>query len=145
MLKSTVIITGASKGFGSAVAKAYAKNCAGHLHLVLSARSNQELNETKREVLRIRGDLKLGTTCDLVVGDIAISDQLGRLADDLFTSIAQNEQESARSSVTFINNAGSLGPLKPVGSVSTNLADIATAINLNVTGCLYLTSEFVRR
>lgn len=145
MLRSVVIVTGASKGFGSAVAKAFAKSCPGSIHFVLSARNQQELNETKCEILQIRHILNLETTCETVLGDITDSKQLERLAEGLFNSVTHKDDNSLPVSITFVNNAGSLGPLRPIGSPLTSFSEIATAVNLNVTGCLYLTSEFVRR
>ena len=43
----------------------------------------------------------------------------------------------------FVNNAGSLGPLRRVGDLD-SLADIRAAVDLNVTSALFLTSAFTR-
>lgn len=147
MLRSAVVISGASKGFGSAVAKAFAKSGTPDMHFVLSGRNQQDLRETEREILQIRNNLGLSTTCNTVVGDIENTSQLERLAEELFGECAHctDNTNGDLSTITFVNNAGSLGPLVPVGSSDMNLAEMIANVNLNVTGCLYLTSEFVRR
>jgi len=47
--------------------------------------------------------------------------------------------------VYLINNAGSLGPLNPIGSASFTLTECISTVNSNITACFYLTNEVVKR
>ena len=140
MLYKTVIITGASKGYGRAVAKAFAKFIDGNLHFVLSGRDQMELDSLEKEIHTIRINKQHQTSCKIVVADISNNFELEDVAEGLF-----NQKFITSESVTFINNAGSLGPLSRVGSEYYTASEVSNVINLNITGCLYLTSEFVKR
>lgn len=139
---SVVIITGASKGYGRAVTKAFARLTEGDLHLVLSARNMEELASLKVEVEQLRASNAARTTTQLLYMDFAGAQGLHDAAKSLF----DNETlASATKMLTFVNNAGSLGPLCNVGSPQLTDTEIVAAVNLNVTSCLYLTSAFVNR
>lgn len=140
-----VIITGASKGFGRAVAKTVARGSEYDVHFVLSGRDQTELDEARSELFEIRQNQKRAVTCDIIVGDLSNLVQLEKIADSLFGPTCLYKDASNIQSITFFNNAGSLGTLCPVGSSSNNIVDMSAAVNLNVTACTYLTSEFVRR
>jgi NAD(P)-dependent dehydrogenase (short-subunit alcohol dehydrogenase family) len=51
-----VIITGASRGYGRALALAFARRLKTPLHLVLAARSFADLEETQNLVLQLRAE-----------------------------------------------------------------------------------------
>lgn len=142
---STVIITGASKGYGRAVAKTFARLTEGNMHFVLSGRSAPELNSLKDEIYALRSNTASGTHCEIVLGDVGNTAELSILADRLFSSHHFVQAAAAAQSVTFVNNAGSLGPITSVGSEAFTSAELTGVVNLNITGCFYLTSEFVRR
>lgn len=140
-----VVITGASKGFGRALAKAVAHSSEPKVHFVLSGRNQNDLRETESEIRLIRREQELEMSCDIVVGDSSNLLVLEEIAESLFGVDSLYKNASQLGSVTFINNAGSLGSLCSVGSHQYSLAEISGAVNLNVSGCMYLTSEFVRR
>jgi NAD(P)-dependent dehydrogenase (short-subunit alcohol dehydrogenase family) len=141
---NTVIITGASKGYGRAVAKTFARLTEGNMHFVLSGRA-PELNSLKDEIHALRSDSSSGTHCEIVLGDVGNTGELNALADRLFSSQHFVQTDAAARSITFVNNAGSLGPITSVGSEAFTGSELARVLNLNITGCFYLTSEFVRR
>lgn len=68
------------------------------------------------------------------------------MANSLFSSLSKDDAHTI-----FINNAGSLGPLTLVDTIATDndvaaaYSSISTTINLNVTMCCFLSSEFARR
>ena len=140
-----VVITGASKGFGKAIAKAIAGSLEAQVHFVLSGRNLLELNEVRHEVYRLRHEHKLAVSCDIVIGDCSNLLELETIADGLFGAANLFKHSTSLASITFFNNAGSLGTLCSVGSPHNNVTDISATLNLNVTACMYLTSEFVRR
>lgn len=142
---STVIITGASKGYGRVIAKTFARLTEGNMHFVLSGRNATELSTLKDEIQAIRSTSSSRTHCEIVSGDIGDTAELTGLADRLFSSQHFVQADTAARSITFVNNAGSLGPIAPVGSDPCTSAELASVVNLNITGCIYLTSEFVRR
>ena len=132
-----VIITGASKGFGRAVALAFA-NSNQPIHFVLHGRDESDLNATKSLLESVNTS---SNKYDLVIGDLADANYLSNAGSHLFDRFDNNSY----SEIYFINNAGSLGTLACVGSDVHNLHDFSTAINLNVTASCYLTHEFVKR
>ena len=99
----------------------------------------------RSELFEIRNQQNLAVSCDVIVGDLSNALELEKMADNLFGNSSLYKDPSSIGSITFYNNAGSLGKLCAVGSPLNSVADMSLAINLNVTACLFLTSEFVRR
>lgn len=140
---NAVVITGASRGFGRATAVAISKLLLqSPLHIILSGRNLTGLEETKRELLSAR--ISLETICDTVVTDISDTTSFQSISTGLFEKPFPSK-DRVYSKFLFINNAGSLGPLNYIGSGTDVGADMIQAFNINVAGCCYLTSEFVRR
>lgn len=140
MIASTVIVTGASKGFGRAVAKAFARLTDGDVHFIITGRAESDLLRLQDELRAIRSSQSFNTTCDVVVADLGNDTELPSVAERLFS----NEALTGKS-VTFVNNAGTLGPMCTVGSQKHNFSETAKAVSLNLTNSLFLTTEFVRR
>jgi short-subunit dehydrogenase len=80
----------------------------------------------------------------LVTADLSDVSALETAARELFDSHGFLNDEGVEE-IIFINNAGSLGDLAPIGSDSISISSISEAINLNVTSFSYLTSEFIKR
>lgn len=139
-----IIITGASRGFGRSVAKAFARkvSASSNIHLVLSARSREDLEQTR---LLILNEIEATNAVDitLLTSDLADVDKMGESAAQLFD--ISNFPSRKYEETIFINNAGSLGLLAPIGSSSMSSSACISAFNLNITSACYLTSEFVRR
>jgi len=142
-----IIITGASRGFGRAVALSYAKlynNVGDHVHYVLTSRKVQDLQISKEDILDARKGCPVTTSFSLIEGDMGDVDKLEELAKHLFSEVDSVDSVATQyKSIIFISNAGILGPLSYVGTHA--LVDINSAISLNITGGTFLTSEFIRR
>ncbi len=107
------LITGASRGIGAAVAKAYAKAGA---HVVLTARNTKALEALDDE---IRGS---GGKATLIPLDLLDHDKIDTLGPAL-------AQKFGRLDI-FVGNAGMLGTLGPLGHAKANEWDRVIALNL---------------
>eukprot|EP00601_Ochromonadales_sp_CCMP2298_P013852 CAMPEP_0173233642 /NCGR_PEP_ID=MMETSP1142-20121109/9727_1 /TAXON_ID=483371 /ORGANISM="non described non described, Strain CCMP2298" /LENGTH=171 /DNA_ID=CAMNT_0014163481 /DNA_START=95 /DNA_END=610 /DNA_ORIENTATION=+ len=152
MAGRAIAITGATKGFGKAAALAFARTIEEPVHFVLSARSVQGLHRVRAEIIELRSTLGRRTSCHMHAADIGSLGDLDGLAESLFGKTAlevydltPGKRTVPFSSITFINNAGSLGTLGAVGGGMHGAADMRRALDLNVTGSLFLTHEFVKR
>ncbi|MGZ9107212.1 MAG: SDR family NAD(P)-dependent oxidoreductase [Micavibrio sp.] len=108
------LITGASRGIGAAVAKAYADAGA---HVVLTARNTKALEALDDE---IRGS---GGTATLIPLDLLDHDKIDTLGPALAEKFGRLD--------IFVGNAGMLGTLGPLGHAKANEWD--RVINLNLT------------
>ena len=157
-----VIITGASKGFGRSIAIAFAEQeqmLEKNLQFTLCGRNECGLREVEDVITDRRRALRRKaatascagkTKISLVIEDLAGLDNLEQAAAQLFATAefsvdGVDHIAAVCSRVIFINNAGSLGPLCEVGSPHMTLSELTSAVNLNVTSCVFLTSEFVKR
>ena len=136
-----VVITGASKGFGKAIAEAISKEFQSPLYFVLHGRDINDLEATRTMLEQQRQPSNF--MCKLVVADVSKVDSLEAIAGQLFDF--PNDSPDQFEEVYFFNNAGSLGTLASIGSDVHNIADFSTAININVTASCFLSHEFVRR
>lgn len=168
MNQRVVILTGASRGFGRALASEFVKSASSstpsalsspglqHQHLVLTARDKAGLEETKAECLQLLTAAAAGTSgsitssLNLHMEITTISLDLGDL-DSLETSIATLLAPLVRATLSttihtsefiLVNNAGSLGKLDRIHTQT--VSDIRKAIDLNVTAPMALTSAFVK-
>ncbi len=140
-MATAIVITGASRGFGRSIAISSAKAVQVPCHFVLSGTNEEELRNTERLLLHARNE-GAPASVDIVVADLSRTSHLGEIAVNLFDKL--NTVENLNS-VIFYNNAGSLGPLSPVGADVQSLEATSTAFNINVTAACYLTSELMRR
>lgn len=108
------LVTGASRGIGWAVAKAYAREGA---HVIAAARTQGALEELDDAILAQSGERATLVPMDLRDG--AKIDQMG----------AAIYQRFGRLDI-LVANAGSLGMLAPVGHVELKVWDEAVAVNL---------------
>lgn len=95
------LVTGASRGLGAAVARAYARAGA---ELVLTARTVGALEELDDEIRQIGGRTSLLVPLDLKDGDAI--DRLGAALYERFGRLD-----------IFVGNAGQLGTLSPIGHI----------------------------
>lgn len=108
------LVTGASRGIGAAVAKAYAKAGA---HVVLTARNTSALEKLDDE---IRAG---GGAATLIPLDLLDHEKIDTLGPAL-------AQKFGRLDI-FVGNAGMLGALSPLGHAKANEWDRVIDLNLN--------------
>lgn len=89
-MKKTVLVTGASRGIGRAIALEFARN--GYHVFLNCSRSVKEIEEVKQQILALPG------TCDVFVGDIGDAE----FVRCMFRSI----HESCEALDVLVNNAG---------------------------------------
>ena len=150
--KSLVVITGASKGIGRAIAIAIAEEVGAStqnnsssslatiisypLHIVLIARSLDKLQETANLVEKRGGGL-VTTSCH----EIDMSD-LETLQEKL-NCVLEPLSEQNYDSCVLINNHGSVEPLGLASELS-SMTELQQSINLNVTSCIWVSSQFTK-
>ena len=145
LMSNTVVITGASKGFGRAVAKAFARCLDGSIHFVLSGRSQPELSTLLTE-LTDKSEPSRNISSEIIIGDVSQPHELTNLAERLFKKDSLlRVGATTETNIYFVNNAGSLGPLTNVGNSAQSAMEITNVINTNITSCFFLTSHFVKR
>ncbi len=110
----TALITGASKGIGAAVAKAYAKEGA---HVILLARNVSGLEAVDDEIREAGGEATL-IPCDLT--DFKAIEKLGPMLFERFKGLD-----------IFVGNAGMSGTLKPLPQISPR--EFETVLQTNLT------------
>jgi sepiapterin reductase len=130
------IVTGASRGFGSALCLSLSQHILSPQVFVLVGRSRESLEALGAEILLRRGDLP--TRCRYVVADLATPQGLASALSDIFT-----EELCDFSRILFFSNAGMLGPLGATGTPLDPQA-ISQCVHLNITAPCVLISEFVR-
>jgi len=128
-----VIITGASKGFGRAIALTIAKELLNPLHFILTSRKLSDLTKIKEEILAIRNTNN--TIIDLYEYDLNDFSNISVLSDNLFNKSFVNYNK-----LYFFNNAGSLGPLRVIDDKLT-VNEINETFNININSSLYLSAQ----
>ena len=151
LANSLVVVTGASRGIGRAIAVAIAEEVgapsrqndnsslatiSSPLHVVLIARSHEKLQETANLVEKRCGGL-VTTSCH----EIDMSD-LETLEDKLHC-ILEPLSEQKYDSCVLVNNHGSVEPLG-FASDLTSMKELQESINLNVTSCIWMSSQFTK-
>jgi len=140
--RTLVLITGASRGFG----KALAVGCARRFHqatdYILIARNNEDLKQCKQkleEIMKERfgehGISEISTVCaDL--GDLtSVELTIGQLFDEI--------EEKGYSRGILFNNAAVVGPLGPIQEIG-DLKSIESGLDFSITSSLWLAARFVR-
>jgi NAD(P)-dependent dehydrogenase (short-subunit alcohol dehydrogenase family) len=109
----TIVITGAGRGIGRAIARSFATEGAA---VVLTARSEPELREATAEIAEFGGR---ATSVTADVSREADCEKIVREARRVFGGIQ-----------ILVNNAGILGPVRPVEKVDPREWDRVIAVNL---------------
>jgi NAD(P)-dependent dehydrogenase (short-subunit alcohol dehydrogenase family) len=107
------LVTGATRGIGRAVALAYAREGA---HPVLVGRTAGALEEVDDEIRA------LGGSATLLTLDLRRHDKIDALGPTLYQRWQKLD--------IFVGNAGILGPLSPLGHVTSEAWDEVLAVNL---------------
>jgi sepiapterin reductase len=148
-MRSMVMVTGASRGLGQAIAASLhpylLQNGVTGLLYVLVARSATGLQQTMETIHgKLSASLVPKTNVQILpfVVDLADLSSLELNVSRIFsTAVPQDEMFDT---TLFINNAGSVGPLGTPGMIS-SLTVLQRAIDLNVTSSIWLSSMFVEK
>lgn len=144
MAKSLLlVITGASRGLGREIAKAFFCDLAPSFErtsIALIARSKVGLEETERIILE-QPIHSINIDTVLLVADLADLDSLDASLDEIFASIRDIGADYDR--MIFINNAGTVGHVGP-SIESPSLKDMQKHIDLNITARLWASVRFAR-
>ncbi|MGE6376232.1 (S)-benzoin forming benzil reductase [Peribacillus muralis] len=122
----TFIITGASKGLGAAIAK----QClwTGDRCVLIS-----RTIDTAFEVLASRSGSKLS----FISTDLKETEKLSSLVKEILTEVDE------KSDLYFINNAGIIDPIKPIGNLGQECLE--SSMKVNFMAPIVLTDEFIKQ
>ncbi|KAI8489852.1 hypothetical protein Bbelb_324820 [Branchiostoma belcheri] len=127
------VVTGASKGFGRAVAINLAEAVGDGSLIVITARGEGGLDETKKKIEAVAPHAQV----KVVAGDIA-----GTYSDALHTRICDIPSPGSFKHAIIIHNAGSLGDVSKLTSELSDPKVITDYYQLNVSSVLCLNSTF---
>jgi NAD(P)-dependent dehydrogenase (short-subunit alcohol dehydrogenase family) len=131
-----IIVTGASRGLGAALVAAGLD--AGAAVIGVSRSGNEELLGPAA-VAAAAGSLTW------ITADLSDPAAAGSGYADLFARITDVVDVSAATSVTLINNAGTLDPVGLTGTDEFSPKGVLRAVTVNVTALIALTHHFIRR
>lgn len=131
------IITGASRGFGRALAREMPRLLKPRSVLVLVARSGDELRTLQAELAESETS-KASLLAELVVADLAQMEGL--------ESVVRKSKEAFSEDIDhiiLINNAASLGDVSRYAKSFTNMAEVDSYLSFNVSSTLCLTARIL--
>ncbi|XP_028314216.1 sepiapterin reductase-like [Gouania willdenowi] len=134
--KSLCIITGASRGFGRALALQVVHLLEPGSVLLLVARSGAQLQEVKDELQNFRDEPERQIHC--ITADLSTKDGVEETV-----SVASQEAEKELDHVLLINNAGSLGKISSFVSF-TDPKEVDSYMSFNVSSALALTAGILQ-
>ena len=145
MMPTVLIVTGASRGFGRALATAFAAAASTEsnttlLSAVLVARDKSGLEKTREQMLaRQDGSRVECVECDL--GELStLEDRWTREVEGRLSQVVNDNEDGAH--LIFLNNAGSLGTLAPC--TEQTFASMQSSFDFNVTSCCYQSSRIAK-
>jgi sepiapterin reductase len=150
MVKLLLVVSGASRGLGRAIAKVFCCDRptpiqeANEIRAFLVARSQSGLQETEDLILQQasgRDDCDVKVDCSQHVIDLGDLDTLDINLDEIFTEMVKHVPDADH--IIFINNAASLGHLGPCVE-SPSLPDMRANVDLNITSALWTSTRFAR-
>ncbi|XP_061554901.1 sepiapterin reductase-like isoform X4 [Phycodurus eques] len=127
--RALCIITGASRGFGRAVAKAMARLVEPESVFVLVARSGDELRTLQTELAASDLDVRCA------VADLSLEgapENVVRAAKEAFSADIRH--------VILVNNAAALGDVSRCAKAFTSMAEVDSYLSFNVSSALCLTA-----
>lgn len=138
---AVAFITGASKGIGRAIAIEFARRFSEGLLLVLTGRSEKDLQETASLIKADSSFLSSKMTVRCVVGDLQNQATIQNLIERLFENIDPSQYQHA----ILVNNAASTGDVsKYVRDFGLNdVKELQDYVFLNVNCPLILVSKFL--
>jgi len=138
--KSFVLVTGASRGLGRAIAIEFSKKVAPGSVFLLVARSANALDETKAEVLKVSTGVEVVTEAlDLGQPDASVYLNLIKR-----TATSNGRSVSDFDHAILVHNAGSLGNLSLRVSQFENADEIRDYFTFNLFSLILLNSQFLK-
>ncbi|XP_077985770.1 sepiapterin reductase-like [Glandiceps talaboti] len=134
------LITGASRGIGRGIALAFAKRIGANSLMVLTGRSEEKLQETKRMVIGEPGgeqDKKIEVK--IVACDLGDMESLTANILSLLGSVDVAKFQHAM----LVNNAGSLGDIQKFVRDCDDPTELQNYMGFNLTSPICLTSKFL--
>jgi 3-hydroxy acid dehydrogenase / malonic semialdehyde reductase len=122
-MRKTILVTGATAGFGKAIAEKFA---AGGYDVVITGRRQERLNELKHEL-----EQQFGVKVIALTFDVRDNSQVEAAMDELRKQISSID--------ILVNNAGLAAGLSTIDEGS--LDDWETMIDTNIKGLLYMTRQ----
>ncbi|XP_013883055.1 sepiapterin reductase a [Austrofundulus limnaeus] len=136
--RALVIITGASRGFGRAVAQDVSRAVRPGSALVLAARSGKELRALREELTESEAG-RAGLKVEVVTADVGRTEDLEdllRRSEQVFTEDMDH--------LVLVNNAASLGDVSRYTRDFTDPGEVDSYLSLNVSSALCLTARVLR-
>jgi len=138
-VKSYILITGASKGFGQALAAAFAQQLGQDSHFVLLGRDVKGLEATKEIVLRgNEGEDSKGFTVTTKSLDL-----LGAKTEDFARIFADDVVAGDYGQAIIVHNAGSIGDVSKTASQLPDPKEVADYFAVNLSSTVALNSAFL--
>ncbi|XP_043952089.1 sepiapterin reductase a [Gambusia affinis] len=136
--RTLCVITGASRGFGRAVALDLCRLVQPGSALVLVARSGADLQAVQAELTESEAG-RAGLKVEVVVADVGKVESLENI---MRTSreVFNDEMEK----IILINNAGSLGDVSKYMKGFTDMAEVDAYLSLNVSSAMCLTARLLQ-
>ncbi|KAK2899214.1 hypothetical protein QQF64_031252 [Cirrhinus molitorella] len=131
--RAVCIITGASKGYGRTLALQMSRLLKPRSVLMLVARTADQLNQLKEDVITLYGHNKLDVRC--VQADLEKKEGVEKTVQAVKeTSVSEMDH------LLLINNAASLGDVSRFALTFTDPSEVNRYLSLNVSSALSLTS-----
>ncbi|XP_065560079.1 sepiapterin reductase-like [Artemia franciscana] len=137
--KSCVLITGASRGIGRAIAQEFAKSVAAESFFILIARSFKDLEEVKQALMKI-ANISVST----LVLDLSKPEDFNfeAIVNNILTS--ENQTKDSFEQVIIVHNAGSIGNISKRAAEMDSNDEIQAYFKLNLLSVILLNSAFLK-
>jgi sepiapterin reductase len=137
-LRTLCLITGASRGLGQRMAVRFAERFSSNSTLILVARNNSGLEETRASIDRIRKDVRVLTwVVDLAeLNESMIHDYFEGVKAS--TAIAPSDFEQA----IIVHNAGSMGNISELFTGQSDAEQLNKYWSMNLTSAIVLNATF---
>ena len=148
MTKLLLIVTGASRGLGKSIALQFCSEAAlrdfSHIEIVLIARNQAQLDDTREEILRLASSKHFSALVSCHALDLGDLTELETRVEGIAKALLEDLPEIDRfERFIFVNNAGSLGHIgRAIDTLS--LTEMQATVNLNVTSALWLSARMAR-
>ncbi|KAJ0404819.1 hypothetical protein ATCC90586_000893 [Pythium insidiosum] len=139
-MKTAVVVTGASRGFGRCLAQDFCREIRGsHVDLVLWARHDADLQETARLARSAWSASEHELRVSVRTVDLSKPEQYAAAVDELLVQLQAERYER----IYLVHNAGSLGELGYPDEWTSSPSAYTTFWEFNVTSVMWLNKRFL--